>query len=104
MILDFSKQGELILDMIDYIKSIIADMPKDMEGKAMTPAGCTLFKVNDNPVLHDKEKSEIFHLMVMQLFYLYQRGMPDVRTAIAFLTRRTSAPDMNDYKKLMRVM
>ena len=104
MILDFSTPGELTVDMVDYIKSIIADMPKDMEGKAKTPAGCHLFKVNDNPVLLDKEKSVIFHRMVMQLLYLCQRGRPDVRTAIAFLTRRTGAPDVDDYKKLARVM
>ena len=79
-------------------------MPKDMEGKAKTPAGCHLFKVNDNPVLLDKEKSDTFHLLVMQLLYLCQQGRPDVRTAIAFLTRWTSPPDIIDSKKLTRVM
>ena len=38
------------------------------------------------------------------MLYLCQQKRPDVRTAIAFLTRRTSAPDMDDYKKLTRVM
>ena len=50
------------------------------------------------------EKSDTFHLMVMQLLYLCQRGRPDVRTAIAFLTRWTRAPNMDDYEKLTRVM
>ena len=104
MILDFSKPGELTIDMIDYIKTIIAGMPKDMEGTAKIPAGSHLFKVSDNPVLLDKETAEIYHRMVMQLLYLCQRGRPDVRTAVAFLTRRSTAPDDDDYKKLTRVM
>ena len=43
--LDFTTPGELTVDRVDYIKSIIADMPRDMEGKAKTPAGFHLFKV-----------------------------------------------------------
>ena len=31
MILDFSKPGELTVDMIDHIRTIMADMPKDMK-------------------------------------------------------------------------
>jgi hypothetical protein len=104
MVLDFSKPGELTVDMVDYIKTVIAGMPKDMEGKAKTPAGTHLFKVNENPVLLDSEKAEVFHRIVMQLLYLCQRARPDVRTAIAFLSRRTSAPDIDDYRKLTRVM
>jgi hypothetical protein len=39
MILDFSKSGEVTVDMIDYIKSILAEMPQEMIGSARTPAG-----------------------------------------------------------------
>jgi hypothetical protein len=104
MTLDFSKPGEVAVDMIDYVKTIIADMPPEMEGTALTPAGDNLFKVNPNPVLLDREKADVFHRMVMQLLYLCQRGRPDLRTAISFLCRRTTAPDKDDYKKLTRVM
>ena len=86
MILDFSKPGGLTVDMIDYIKTIMAEMPKDMEGTAKTPAENNLFKISDNPVMLDKEKAGVFHRMVMQLLYLCQRGRLDVRTAVAFLT------------------
>ena len=93
MILDFSKPGAVTVDMIDYIKTIMAEMPKDMEGTAKTPAGSHLFQVSDHPVLLDGDKAEVFHRMVMQLLYLCQRGRPDLRTAISFLCRRTTAPD-----------
>jgi hypothetical protein len=104
MILDFSKSGEVTVDMVNYIKTIISEMPKDMKGTAKTPAPSHLFVVNDNPVPLSKEKADVFHRMVMQLLYLCQRGRPDVRTAISFLCRRTNAPDEDDYKKLARVM
>jgi hypothetical protein len=48
--------------MIDYIKTIIAGMPKDMEGAAKIPAGSYLFKVSDNPVLLDKETAETYQI------------------------------------------
>jgi hypothetical protein len=40
----------------------------------------------------------------MQLLYLSQRGRPDIRTAIAFLCTRLQKPDVDDYKKLIRVL
>ena len=104
MILDFSKPGELTVDMVHYIKTIIDEMPKDMTGHAKTPAGSHLFKVNDSPVLLDKDRATIFYRMTMQLLYLCQRGRPELRTAISFLCRRNQAPDEDDYKKLTRVM
>jgi hypothetical protein len=37
MTLDFSVPGQVTLTMIDYIKMICMDLPKDMVGKAATP-------------------------------------------------------------------
>ena len=104
MILDFSKPGELTVDMVHYIKTIIDEMPKDMSGHAKTPAGSHLLKVNDSPVLLDKDRATIFYQMTRQLLYLCQRGRPELRTAISFLCRRNQAPDEDDYKKLTRGM
>jgi hypothetical protein len=38
MTLDFSKPGEVTITMIDYIKTILHDAPKEMRGSAATPA------------------------------------------------------------------
>ena len=94
--------GELTVGMVDYIKTIIADMPKDMKRTAKTLAGYHPLKVSDNPVLLNKEDAELFHRMVMQLLYLCQSGRPNLWTAAAFLTRRTNAPDEDDNKKKTR--
>lgn len=101
---DFDRDGAVTVDMSDYVKTIIADMPDGMVGKAPTPAANHLFDVRDDPVLLEKARSDTFHKMVMQLQYLSQRGRPDLRTAVSFLCKRTSAPDEDDYKKLTRAM
>ena len=40
----------------------------------------------------------------MQLMYLSQRGRPDIRTAVAFLSSCVSNPDQDDYLKLGKVI
>jgi len=104
MMLDCAQPGEVTVDMIDCIKSMIAEMPDEMIGAAVTPAASHLFKVNDNPELLEKDKAETFHRMVMQIQCLSQRARPDTRTAVSFLCKRTNNPDMDDWKKLTRVM
>jgi hypothetical protein len=105
MTLDFSKPGEVTVTMIDYIKTILHDAPKEMRGKAVTPAATHLFQVNTvNPVHLGEEKAETYVRVVMQLLYLSQRARPDIRTTVSFLCSRMLLPDEDDYKKLTRVM
>lgn len=78
MELDFSKPGEVTVWMIEYIKTILQDIPSDMVGTATTPAANHLFEVNTtNPVPLSPEKAEMFVHLVMQLLYLSQRARPD---------------------------
>jgi hypothetical protein len=57
----------------------------------------------DAEKLPDDKQNEFVHY-VMQLLYLSQRGRPDIRTAISFLSTRLQSPDVDDYKKLVRVI
>ena len=76
-----------------------------MIGCASSPAANHLFNINeDNPTYLDDEKKDVFVHIVMQLLYLSQRARPDIRTAISFLCTRLNKPDMDDYKKLTRVV
>jgi hypothetical protein len=49
MTFDFTNRGEVTIDMIDYIKTILAEMPDEMKGKAATPAAAHLFTIRENP-------------------------------------------------------
>jgi hypothetical protein len=105
MTLDFSSPGEIQVKMLDYVDMVLSDLPKEMTGRAATPAANHLFKVNEKtPVFLDDTKRELFVKLVMQLLYLSQRARPDLRTTISFLCGRMQAPDVDDYKKLGRVL
>jgi hypothetical protein len=104
MTLDFSKSGAFIVDMEEYLKEIIKDLPEDMNGTATTPAADHLFKVRENATKLNEERAEFFHRVVAQLLFVAQRGRPDLRTVVSFLTKRVQAPDEDDYKKLARAI
>jgi hypothetical protein len=104
MTLDFTQDGEVTIDMIDYVKNVITNAPEQMKGMAKTPATANLFKVNPNATRLNRQDSKTFHRIVMQLLYLSQRARPDIRTAVSFLCRRTTKADTDDWKKLVRVI
>jgi hypothetical protein len=43
MTLDFTKKGEVKVTMIDYLKKVISDFPKEITGTAVTPATTNLY-------------------------------------------------------------
>ncbi len=106
MTLDYNKEGKCVVKMVDYVKNMLNDLDEDIfQGEAATPASNHLFTVNeDNPEPLDDKKAEFFHHLVAKLLFLCKRARPDLQTAVAFLTTRVRAPDMDDYKKLARVM
>jgi hypothetical protein len=93
-----------VIRMEKYIEETLAMMPADMNGTSITPAAGYLFKVNTDTTKLDKEKAEFFHSTTARLLFLSKRGRPDIQTAIAFLCTRVSSPDVDDYKKLQRVI
>ena len=105
MTLDYGIKDKVQIKMTDYIENMLAELPADMDGESATPASNHLFEVNDeDPVPLDKEKAEMFHHYVAKLLFLCKRARPDIQTAVAFLCTRVKGPDMDDYKKLARVM
>ena len=104
MTLDFSEEGKFIVDMEQYLKEMVSDLPDDMGGMATTPAADHLFKVRDNVPKLDKEKAELFHRVTAQMLFIAQQCRPDLRTATSFLTKRVQSPDEDDYKKLARAI
>ena len=76
-----------------------------MDGESATPAANHLFQVNElgaEPL--GNEKATMFHHNVAKLLFLCKRARPDIQTAVAFLCTRVKSPDVDDYKKLCRVM
>ena len=47
---------------------------------------------------------EDYHKFVAKSLFLCKRGRPDIQTAVAFLTTRVQEPDVDDWKKLVRML
>ena len=104
MILDFTTPGILEIDMSDYIQVILQDTPTNLRGTSMVPAAKHLFTTRPDAPKINPQEQELFHHLTMQLMYLSQRGRPDIRTAVAFLSSRVANPDQDDYMKLGKVI
>jgi hypothetical protein len=106
MTLDYSTPGKVMIRMTDYIKKMLAELPSgEMEGEAATPAASHLFEVNSkDPQLLSPDKAELFHHNVARLLFLCKRARPDIQTGVSFLCTRVKSPDIDDWKKLGRVM
>jgi hypothetical protein len=104
MTLDYSEPGVIKINMVDYVKKILDEMPDNMDGTATSPAADHLFKITEEIEPVDKATSEFLHATVTKLLFLCKRGRPDIQTAIAFLCTRVQQPTRHNYNKLARVI
>ena len=105
MTIDFSTDGKVVIRMDDYVEDMLGEVPEDMRtGPAATPASEYLFKVNADAEALSGSESDIFHSVTAKLLFLCKRARPDIQTPIAFLCTRVRNPDVDDYKKLRRVV
>ena len=104
MILDYSTDGELVVDMKYYVKNMIKDFGLPINREYKNPASDNLFKVNNKcPTLH-KEKAELFHTTVAKALFLSKRSRPDIQPTVAFLCTRVQKPTIEDWGKLLHLM
>ena len=90
--------------MIDYLKDTVAEFPEKYEVTITTPAAIHLFDVNKKQEKLDNAKKQLFHTYVAKLLFVSKRGRPDIQVAIAFLSTRAIEPDIDDWKKLTRLL
>lgn len=102
MILDYSTDGVVKIDMRAFVKAMINDFEEVKENKC--PWNQSLFKVDTNSPKLDKKKAESFHTFVAKGLFLSKRARQDIQPAIAFLTTRVKEPTKNDWNKLCKVM
>ena len=118
MLLDFSHANQCRVTMIDYVDEIVVAYDKALtklsdgfsavkmkSNLARTSAAPDdLFVVNEDAVKLSEEGATAFHNLVAKTLYASKRARPDVSTAIAFLTTRVRAPDVDDWRKLSHLM
>jgi hypothetical protein len=104
MTLDYSKDGKVSVKMLDYVEGMLDTATFNMRGEAATPAGEHLFAVNEDAEKLSEEEAQAFHHLVAKALFLCKRGRPDIQTAVAFLCTRVKEPDVDDNKKLKRMI
>ena len=105
MILDFSEEGVMKVDMRDYVQKMLKEFPIQFkEGDLVqTPATESLLETDSGKAL-TPDKREAFHKTVAQGLFLCKRARPDIQPTIAVLCTRVLAPNESDWKKLVRLM
>jgi hypothetical protein len=83
---------------------MLKEIPPDMQGTSKTPASSYLFITNPESKRLDKEQEQLFHHLVANLLYLSRHTRQDIQKAVTFLCTRVKDPDIDDYKKLTRLM
>lgn len=101
MTFDFSVPGEVKITMAKCVEDILAGCGVDYT--RATPAAESLFDVRETTKA-TAEQAKRFHSLVAKLLYLAKRVRADCLTAIAFLTTRVQACDIDDVAKLNRVL
>ena len=91
MSIEYDNANSVQITMIDYIKSMLGELPPDMDGESATPAASHLFDVSETPVMLTEEKGQLFYHNVAKLLFLCKRARPDIQTAVAFLCTRVKA-------------
>ena len=75
-----------------------------IDGITLTPATGKLFNVDKDAERINKKMSEVFQSLIAKLLYIMKRARPDIQTSVSFLMKRVSKSDMDDWKKLKRVL
>jgi hypothetical protein len=60
--------------------------------------------VNPEAERLEQVQADTFHTLTAKLLFLCKRARPDLQQAVGFLTTRVKQPDVEDWKKLMRVL
>ena len=80
MTLDYSVDGEVKINRVDYVEKMVTKFPSDsLQGsKVSSPASENLFKVDKRSPKLDAESAEMFHSFVLKGLFAAKRGRPDV--------------------------
>ncbi len=94
------------MNIVEYIKNIIADFPKEIIETRTSSAADHLFTVRSESKakLLPEEQAMAFHHATVQILFLSPRARRDIQPATAFLTTRVKSPDEDDWVKVKRVL
>jgi Reverse transcriptase (RNA-dependent DNA polymerase) len=79
MVIDYSIPGKVMFTMIDFIKDMLNDLPKDMDGTVPTPAASHQFEVDESATKLGEDVSMMYHHNTAKFLFLCKRARPDTQ-------------------------
>ena len=92
------------VEINDQLLEEIEMFGEDIMGTVKSPAQNNPFQVNEDVTKLVGKQRKIFHSVTQKLIFITKRNRPGLETAAAFLTTRVSKRDVDDWKKLGRVL
>ena len=68
MKLDYRKEGKVKIDMTDYLKNILDNLPSKYQGRTITPAANHIFEVKKTMQKLSEKDAQTFHSIVENCF------------------------------------
>ena len=108
MTIDFSLDGAVKIDMMDYLVKTCEEFPEPLMYMKDVPSAAPvdLFAAGDTSDTSklSKADSDTFHTFVAKLLFACKRARPDLGTATAVLCTRVQGPNKDDWTKLCQAM
>lgn len=101
---DYRTEKKVKIKMSDFVADILKEFLEDSKSTATTPAANHVFTVNKSSEKLEDLRSQVFHAFTANLLFLCKRALPNIQTTVAFLMTRVIAPDVDDCKKLVRLI
>jgi calcineurin-like phosphoesterase family protein len=91
MTLEYYEKGKVKIKMLDYVNKMLAHLPAEMYDEAPSPVANHWLTVNDDYTKVDDKKAHLFPTYVAKKLFLCKRAIPDLQTAVAFLSTRVKS-------------
>ena len=104
MMLNFTADKTVEIHMEDHIQEAIDAFDEDVTKPVYTPAGRTLFEVDEKSPALSFDQAKMFHKIVAKLLFVSRRCRLDIILAEAFLCTRVSKSTVQDKSKLKRLL
>ncbi len=96
-----------MVNMIEYIKNIVANFQEEITTLRTSPVADHLFKVREEleaKPLPEEEQAMAFHHTTAQLLFLSARARHDIQPTTIFLTIRVKSPDEDNWGKVNKCL
>ena len=104
MDIEFQDDGTVKLLMKEYLQEALDLFPDDTSKCVTSPAAVHLFDINPSCQRLPEEQRKLLHSITAKLLYVGKRARPDILVPISFLTSRVTTADLDDWKKLKRLL